>query len=312
MSTVHDGDFAAVAADRPRIAFDASAEVTDGEGDPFTVHLLASGSAELAAETPFGPYPVATLSAPSVLNLGRAVAGTPDLMRLQIAKGSETVPLSADDARGLLFSPEPVGQAFRRLALSSVAQAIREVNAALARFFDELPAAARSKKKESGEFRPVGQSVEIDPSRLYDLFDAAGLNPTGLPDLGLVARSIPADGGLVKAGTAGDEAYLLAEGKLRVSIRIPGVGEEALAFLGPGEIVGEMALIDDAPRSADVLAHGGPALVYVLSRRVFRELLLSGDPAGAPLLAGITIALTRRQEEGIRKAAGFRTISGPF
>jgi CRP-like cAMP-binding protein len=42
-----------------------------------------------------------------------------------------------------------------------------------------------------------------------------------------------------------------------------------------------MALVDDAPRSTDVFAHGGPAVVYVLTRAVFRELLASGAPEGA-------------------------------
>jgi hypothetical protein len=312
MSGIEGGDFETVAAGRARLAFDEAVELTDRPSDPITIHLLAKGTATLAAETPFGPYPVATLAAPALLNLGRVVAGTPELVRLRIPEGSETVPLTPDEARTFLFSPEKEGQAFRRIALASVAQAIREVNATLARFFDELPPAARKSPHESGEFRPAGKAVEVDPSRLYDLFDAAGLNPSGLPDLGLLARSIPSGGQLVRAGTAGDEAFLLAEGKLRVSIRIPGVGEEALAILGPGEIVGEMALIDEAPRSADVVAHDGSALVYVLSRKVFRELLLTGDPAGAPLLAGITIALTRRHEEGVRKAAAFRAISGPF
>jgi hypothetical protein len=313
VSATHDADLEAVASSRPRLVFDVAAEVRDRPSDPTTVHLLARGTASLAAETPFGPYPVATLAAPALLNLGRAVAGTPELMRLLIPAGSVTVPLSSDEARTLLFSPGRDGQAFRRIALASIATAIRETNAALARFFDELPPAARSAKtKESGEFRAVGKAVDVDPNRLYDLFDAAGLNPSGLPDLGLQARSIPGGGRLVRAGTPGDEAFLLAEGKLRVSIEIPGVGEEALAILAPGEIVGEMALIDDAPRSAHVVAHDGSALVYVLSRKVFRELLLSGDPAGAPLLAGITIALARRHEEGIRKAAGFRAMTGPF
>ena len=79
-----------------------------------------------------------------------------------------------------------------------------------------------------------------------------------------------------------------------------------------GEVVGEMALVDDAPRSADVVAQDGAVTVFALSREVFRRLLDEGTPGGAPLLGGIVVALVRRFEESIRKAATFRVLSGPF
>jgi CRP-like cAMP-binding protein len=117
---------------------------------------------------------------------------------------------------------------------------------------------------------------------------------------------------LFPAGSAGHESAIVAKGRLRVSVMIPGAGEEALAILGPGEIVGEMSLVDDAPRSASVFAHNGPATVYVLSRDVFRRLLDTGDEKGASLLSGIAVVLARRLEEALRKAAGFRILSGPI
>jgi hypothetical protein len=298
--------------DRPPRSFAEGDFIGDAPGSADEVLLLTAGTATLSAETPFGPHPAATLRAPTILNLKRAITGSTDLYRIVFGAGSQALAFTSDEARSFLFSPGKEGQAFRRTALSSVTAALRETNSAVARFFDELKDSARTAVRDSGDFKIATKAVPIDPARVNDLFDAAGLNPTGLPDLGLVARSLPSEAALMRAGTAGDEAYLLAEGRLRVSIRIPGVGEEALAILNPGEIVGEMTLVDDAPRSADVRAHDGPALVYVVSRVVFRKLLESGDPAGAPLLAGITIALIRRHEEAMRKAAAFRVLAGPF
>ena len=48
--------------------------------------------------------------------------------------------------------------------------------------------------------------------------------------------------------------HLVAEGEVRVSKMIPGVGEEALTILDPGSYFGEMALIDANARSATAVA----------------------------------------------------------
>lgn len=307
-------DAARLWANRPTRLLADDAEIADGASGPDEVFLLVSGCALVSVETPIGPHAVTTLHAPAFLNLGRALAGTADLCRFAPAPETEALVFSGDEARRLLFSTDPEGPPFRRLALASVTTALRETNAALARFFDDIPRAQEIGRlgREADPSLKAQQQVPVDPGKVYDLFDAAGLNPSGLPDLGLVARKIEAEASLVSAGTRGEEAFLLAEGRLRVSIRIPGVGEEALAVLGAGEIVGEMALVDDAPRSADVRAHERGALVFVLSRAVFRDLLDSGRPDGAPLLAGITIALARRLEESLRKTATFRVLAGPF
>jgi len=58
---------------------------------------------------------------------------------------------------------------------------------------------------------------------------------------------------LFEEGAAGDEAYIIRHGYVTIAKR----DEERtieLATRGPGEIVGEMALIDDSPRSASLIA----------------------------------------------------------
>ena len=287
--------------------FSAGESLTDADGSP--VHLFISGEVHLSAETPFGPHEVAILPAPILLDLRTALGGTPGVCRLLPSADCEAVVFDAAEARLLLFEPFSDGPAFRRLALASLAAALRETNASLGGFFDGPAAPDRRAAEAAPLSTPDARAV--DPAKAGDLFDAAGLDPSLLPALGLSALGIPEGGLLMRAGAAGDEAYLLAEGRLRVWVDIAGAGEEALAILSAGEIVGEMSLVDDAPRSANVTAHGGPALVYVLSRDVLRRLLDLGDPEGASLLAGIAIVLTRRLEEALRKAATFRILAGP-
>jgi CRP/FNR family transcriptional regulator, cyclic AMP receptor protein len=298
-----ESDAAALAGTRPRRRFAAGDEIRDTAG---SLHLFLEGRATLLAETPFGPHPVAQLTAPTLLDLRVPFGGSSGVARVAPEAGSVAAWFSTDDARALLFDASTPGNAFRRLALASLTAALRETNASLARFFDGMAAALPQTRAAKAAI----EDGPIDPARASDLFETAGLDPALLPALGLVARTVPQGAALLVAGEPGEEAFLVAEGRLRVSLEIAG-GEEALAFLGRGQIAGEMALLDDAPRSADVYAHGGPAVVYVLSRAVFRELLSSQAPEGGALLAGIALVLTRRLEEAIRKAAGFRILAGP-
>ena len=306
MDRPRNADAETLAAARPRRRFAAGDEFRD-TATPASLHLFLTGGAALLAETPFGPHPVARLAAPAFLDLRVAFGGSRGIARVAPEPGSEAAWFPADEARALLVDPGPSGGAFRRLALASLTAALREANAALGRFF-EGSAAAPPRARAAGRF----EDGPVDPARASDLFEAAGLDPALLPSLGLVERTVLRDAALLAAGEQGDEAFLIAEGRLRVSLDIAGAGEEALAILRRGDIAGEMALVDDAPRSADIYAHDGPAVVYVLTRTVFRKLLASGAPEGAPLLAGIALVLARRLEAAIKKAAGFRILAGPI
>jgi CRP/FNR family cyclic AMP-dependent transcriptional regulator len=81
----------------------------------------------------------------------------------------------------------------------------------------------------------------------------------------------PAGAMILTAEQPGEVAYIILEGTLKVST-IQGNGRElTLALLGPGEIVGELALADRASRSADVTALE-PAVLVWLDRGTFERL----------------------------------------
>lgn len=80
------------------------------------------------------------------------------------------------------------------------------------------------------------------------------------------------DGSVVYSrGDSGDHAYVVRTG--RVEIR--GVGC-AIEMIMPGEIFGEMALLDDRPRSCSAVALGDTELIPI-SRSLFHALVLD-DP----------------------------------
>ena len=70
------------------------------------------------------------------------------------------------------------------------------------------------------------------------------------------------------AGDPGDGCYQVEEGLLKVVAPSPSGGDRILAILGPGELVGELSMIDGLPRSASVSALRESKLSFV-SRSVF-------------------------------------------
>jgi CRP-like cAMP-binding protein len=78
---------------------------------------------------------------------------------------------------------------------------------------------------------------------------------------------IPAGTVLTKQGAAGRECFVLVDG--RADVRIDG---NRIARLGPGDIVGEMALLESEPRTATVVTTT-PARALVMTRPTFIAVL---------------------------------------
>jgi CRP/FNR family transcriptional regulator, cyclic AMP receptor protein len=94
-------------------------------------------------------------------------------------------------------------------------------------------------------------------------------------------------------GEPGDKLYLIVEGAVRISRFVPGMGEEALAVLRPGNYFGEMSLIDDAARSATAVCHERCKL-FVVNRRDLEDLLFVDRDLAYELLWNWVRTLSRR------------------
>ena len=87
---------------------------------------------------------------------------------------------------------------------------------------------------------------------------------------------------LMVEGSIGDSMLVVAKGELDVSR-----GDINLAHLKSGSVVGEMALLDPAPRSASVIATSA-GKAYELERNTFTSMLIAGDPNALALLRLLT------------------------
>jgi CRP/FNR family transcriptional regulator, cyclic AMP receptor protein len=82
-----------------------------------------------------------------------------------------------------------------------------------------------------------------------------------------VELTLEQDKQFVTQGDVGREAFIIVEGNADVSR-----GGQPIARLGPGDCVGELALLDHGPRTATVTA-ATPLTVLVLGPREFSGLL---------------------------------------
>src|SRR3954462_14860372 len=94
-------------------------------------------------------------------------------------------------------------------------------------------------------------------------------------------------------GDVGDKLYVIVEGKVRIARQIPGMGEEALAVLGPGQVFGEMALLDESPRSADALCHESCRLLAI-AKEDLDDLLFQNKELAYEVLWGTVHMLVER------------------
>ncbi len=105
--------------------------------------------------------------------------------------------------------------------------------------------------------------------------------------------------------------YVVVAGRVRISKGLPGGGEEALSVLEPGSYFGEMAMIDDAPRSADAVAHTDGALAVIRREDLDRLMFLDKDMAYAVLWT-LVRTLSGRLRETTEKLRSFFALVGPF
>lgn len=91
---------------------------------------------------------------------------------------------------------------------------------------------------------------------------------------------------LIHQGADGQSLYFILRGKVKVALADQDGREITLSLLHPGDFVGEMALIDDEPRSASVVAVEATDC-FVLSRREFRQCLASNSDLALNLIKNL-------------------------
>ncbi len=136
----------------------------------------------------------------------------------------------------------------------------------------------------------------------------SNLEPAELEAVLAVAESFHVNAGhrLCEQGKPGDCMYVIEVGKANVRAKNERGKVVPIANLGPGDIVGELALIDSRPRSADVIA-ATTLRGYRIDRRRFRQLRAKEHPAAYKITKQIAVTVCgrlRRVNENVASMVG--------
>ncbi len=132
----------------------------------------------------------------------------------------------------------------------------------------------------------------MDTLRSGQLF--GGVSDTELRDLEQTAlfKSYPAGRNIFQEGDAGDGLYLISEGTVQITCLVGQEERRVLSRLGKGDFFGEMAVLDDKPRSATATAETEIKLSFIPRDDLLRVL------ARSPRLA---VEMMRKFSERMRE-----------
>jgi CRP/FNR family cyclic AMP-dependent transcriptional regulator len=92
---------------------------------------------------------------------------------------------------------------------------------------------------------------------------------------------------IFRQGSDGEQMYVIASGQVEIRIHDKEEQGYAAVYLGSGQVFGEMALIDDGPRSATVIAVEDNTQVYGFPIQSFNELCKRNTAIGYILMRNL-------------------------
>ena len=280
------------------------------EGEPSQeAYLIESGGVRIQRKTPYGLFSLAALDAGTLFGETAFVDRIPRSGSAVTTGDTELIALNPDALNAEMELDPRFKLALYWAFWKSLSAKLRQTNENLTQFFSETgkpPNAEPAMPLEtSGEFR-------VDLASKRKLFQEQKLSNLEINFLTSLSkeRKYGPNQVIFREGEMGNEMYVVLEGRVMISKYIPGAGEEALAFLERGGYFGEMALIDNQPRSADAKAHEGGTVVLVIPREVLEGILDIHKLSSIRLLTILCNLVASRLRELDDKIIGWFIIAG--
>jgi len=99
-------------------------------------------------------------------------------------------------------------------------------------------------------------------------------------------------GTIFAKGDHGDALFMVLEGEVRARVTVGG-RETTLATMGVGECFGELAIVDQGPRSADVIANQ-PTVLIKVSDAALKKMFAEAPALAAPFMFALNRVIAQR------------------
>ena len=275
-------------------------------------YVVKSGRIEIRKDTPFGPQILGSLGPDTIFGEMNFIDRTHRSSDAIAVEPSSCFTFSFSALDQLMDEEKELAVALHWAFWRSLSEKVRDANEQLKLFFQEDAKKGQGRKRAEGK-REM-QEVTVKSEDKVDLFKERGLSAAEMKLLATFSSEEKfREGSMIfREGEKGDKLYIVLDGRVRISKFIPGVGEEALTVLDRGDFFGEMALIDDKPRSADAKSHDGDATVLSIDRSTLNEILSMDPHAALQFLNLLCRLISRRLREINDKIVQWKYMSGGF
>ena len=152
--------------------------------------------------------------------------------------------------------------------------------------------------------------VGLEQTRLFSTLSAAELQ---IVRQNSVQREHPANFVIFQEGDPGDGLYVISQGQVQISALLEGGERRVLGRLGPDDFFGEMALLDDGPRSATATTEQ-PSVLHFIPRESLISLLETSPRLAVRLMREFSLRMrefNRRYVQEVLQAERL-TLVGRF
>ncbi len=149
------------------------------------------------------------------------------------------------------------------------------------KIFPELDDALEWAEERILESESAGRPGDEKPLELGEMHLTEGLPAEVISSLGtcVVEGSYKAGERIFGKGDHGDELFMIRKGQVRIVLPLTGGKTHHLGTFGAGDFFGDMAFLDNHPRSADAFAEN-PVELFIMSRARLDRLVAEHPQAG--------------------------------